>query len=813
MPIAGSFSGASARGVGEFNLKQDFNASAVIYAISNITGATPSSPSAGSCTYTTQTPHFLQVGWSVTIANVGGASSGSFSGSFTVTAVTPLTFRVANSVAGTATFSTNGITATVTPPSTWVCPPDVYSVEVLAIGGGGGGGSVINTSSTKTPAYTYTAGPAGGASTFGYSGNTYISAGGGSGQTQGTGSGQTIGTAYASAGGTATIGAGGSSGGYSGGQGFQGGGGAGGYAGAGGSSRDNSTFTISTAAASTSQSIASPPSANPGTYNANLIQTSTNHNYSVGEIVNISGVNTTFSTSVTSIVGTSSLATVNVTSGGSQFLANDSVTITGLTDYVSGTTTSLATTQSSKNITYTATNNFVATQLVQLSGASSIATITKVGATTSLITYTCANSLTTGQLVTISGLSRTAYNITGFVSSASSTQFTIAGTGFTALTAVADSGSVYNGHGNSYVTILSATASTFVVDPNGNNLVTGTACGTTRTITPTGTIKATFPGSSWMGSSWTVTSSTATTIVIATFFAGTLPSQSGTVSATPIGPNGYNEVISIPNPNQFYAYPTGSSTLRAGTGGTVTRIGQNGTGGSAASSANNGALVSGSATITGGGGTWLNGYVSPTTYSGYAGSPLLTDYMGGSAVVPITSAIDNGSGSTVVFTVASGYDLSTYLPVGSTISLAGLTSPYNIYIGSATVTAATSNTFSIASAQSAKTSASQSAFVFVRSAAGGSNLGLPSSSSYTNTYGGTFGGGGAGPIGSGGGGALAWANGISVVPGRSYTVSPGAGGQASIGTNTYYSTDGGGGHGVIRIMYGQTKAWPTTNVS
>ena len=272
MPITGSFSGASARGAGQFDLLQDANASAVVYAVTAITGATPSSPSAGSCTYSTGTPHYLQTGWSVTVANVGGATSGSFNGTFTVTAVTDLTFRVSNSVAGTATFTTNGLSATVTPPNTWLCPPNVYSVDVLAIGAGGGGGSVINTSSTKTPAYTYAAGPAGGASTFGYSGTNYVSAGGGSGQTQGTGSGQTLGTAYAAAGGAATVGSGYSSAGtFPGGQGVQGGGGAGGYAGAGGGSRDNSSFTISTAAATSSTSVGNPPGPVAGTYNANLI--------------------------------------------------------------------------------------------------------------------------------------------------------------------------------------------------------------------------------------------------------------------------------------------------------------------------------------------------------------------------------------------------------------------------------------------------------------------------------------------------------------------------------------------------------------
>ena len=896
MPIAGSFSGASARGTGEFNLLQDSNASVAIYAVSHLTAATPSSPSAGSCTYSTLTPHFLQVGWSVTIANVGGATGGSFNGTFTVTAVTPLTFRVSNSVTGTATLSTNGITATVRPPSTWVCPPNVYSVDVLAIGAGGGGGSVVNTGDSKTPTYTYTAGPRGGNTFFGeqtaveivyfasqvpnagqaeyiygtYPGaptittgmtvtvtgssvpgvnitnatvlgtgndgthqifyvannsstasqyltafaNAYVVAGGGSGQTQGTGSGQTLSVAYPASGGTAIINGGNSSsGGYSGGQGVQGGGGAGGYAGAGGSSQDNSTFTISTTTNSTSQTAPSPPFTISGAVTASLVTTSTSHNYSVGEIVNISGVNTTFSTTITSLVSTSTALTLNVTSGGTQFLAGDYVTFTGLTDYVSGSTSSIATTLSSKNATYTATNNFVAGQLVQLGGASSVATITRVGATTSLITYTCSNSLTTGQLVTIRGLSRSAYNITGFVSSASATQFTIAGSGFTTLTAATDSGSVYQGHGNEYITVLSATSSTFVVNPNGNNVVTGTACGTARTITPSGTIKATFAAA--LISSAFVSSSTSTTIVCGTVGSiGTLPSQSGTVTDTPTGIYGDTIIISTPATNQFYAYKVASGDLRAGTGGTVVRNGQNGSGGSGGSGSNAGVLRNdGAQAMFSGGGAWISGYVAPNPYNGYVGTSV-GNYMGGSSAVPIISAVDNGSGSTAVFTVNSDYPVSNYITVGESVQLAGLTSSFVTYNGSAMVTAATGTTFSIASTTSATGATAQSAFAWPTPTTGkGITRGVPASASTTGGAGGIYGGGGSGPRGSGGGGALAWANGISVVPGRSYNVSPGAGGQASIGTNTYYFTDGGGGHGVVRIMYGPTKAWPTTNVS
>lgn len=93
---------------------------------------------------------------------------------------------------------------------------------------------------------------------------------------------------------------------------------------------------------------------------------------------------------------------------------------------------------------------------------------------------------------------------------------------------------------------------------------------------------------------------------------------------------------------------------------------------------------------------------------------------------------------------------------------------------------------------------------------GGSNgeSGGPATS-WNGGRGGLYGGGGGSASGfylGGNGGALAWINNYVVVPGNSYNVTVGAGGQGSL--------DGGSGApGCVRIVWpGDTRQFPTTNV-
>jgi len=77
--------------------------------------------------------------------------------------------------------------------------------------------------------------------------------------------------------------------------------------------------------------------------------------------------------------------------------------------------------------------------------------------------------------------------------------------------------------------------------------------------------------------------------------------------------------------------------------------------------------------------------------------------------------------------------------------------------------------------------------------------------------GGLYGGGGGGTYAvCGGGGGLGWKNNISVTPGSSYTVVVGAAGAPNQGTSS--NNAGYGGQGVVRILWGAGRAFPTTSV-
>jgi hypothetical protein len=74
--------------------------------------------------------------------------------------------------------------------------------------------------------------------------------------------------------------------------------------------------------------------------------------------------------------------------------------------------------------------------------------------------------------------------------------------------------------------------------------------------------------------------------------------------------------------------------------------------------------------------------------------------------------------------------------------------------------------------------------------------------------GGVYGGGGGSGYGigfGGGGGGLGWKNNISVVPGQSYTVQVGAVNGTSV------ALVGHGGKGAVRIIWGQNRAFPSTD--
>lgn len=105
--------------------------------------------------------------------------------------------------------------------------------------------------------------------------------------------------------------------------------------------------------------------------------------------------------------------------------------------------------------------------------------------------------------------------------------------------------------------------------------------------------------------------------------------------------------------------------------------------------------------------------------------------------------------------------------------------------------------------------------------AGDGGSGGSSGNTYNQTpafLGGGYGGGSGTywsyPAG-GGGGALAWANGISVTAGSTITVYVGAGGDAQTLRN-YGSPGNGpgdGGNGAVRILWGDGRAFPSTDVN
>jgi len=75
--------------------------------------------------------------------------------------------------------------------------------------------------------------------------------------------------------------------------------------------------------------------------------------------------------------------------------------------------------------------------------------------------------------------------------------------------------------------------------------------------------------------------------------------------------------------------------------------------------------------------------------------------------------------------------------------------------------------------------------------------------------GGLYGGGGCGTYSiGGGGGGLGWKNNIPVTPGSAITVEVGSFGQPNAPTN--YS--GYGGEGAVRVLWGDGRAFPSTNV-
>lgn len=92
---------------------------------------------------------------------------------------------------------------------------------------------------------------------------------------------------------------------------------------------------------------------------------------------------------------------------------------------------------------------------------------------------------------------------------------------------------------------------------------------------------------------------------------------------------------------------------------------------------------------------------------------------------------------------------------------------------------------------------------------GASGVQYPNGNNSTGFVGGAYGAGGAGTYTiSGGGGGLGWKNNITVVPGQSYTVVVGAGGTKDPGASSFC---GRGGSGAVRIIWGDGRAFPSTN--
>jgi len=789
MPLVSSFSAASSRGEGEFNLLQDSNTSVIIYAVSTIIAATPSSPSAGSVTYQTTTRHFLQVGWSVVVANVGGASSGSYNGTFTVNSVTDVTFTVTNSATGTATFPYSPL-ATVTPPNTWTCPSNVYNIHVLCIGAGGGGGLVANSGSTKNAFYSYTSSPNGGTSAFKDGATTLIAASGGGGQTTSTSQPVLVSGGEYSI--TPPLGSSyqGYGGGKGGGGGY-GGGGAGGYSGDGGSAQDNSAFTISTLSIPTNTTNKSPstgmgatdttfvaPSppwdAPTSTAWVSLVNTTTPHNYAIGDLVNIFGGDSSYTSTVTSITyntGTG-IATYN-TSSAHYFQVGDAPVLDPLPSPTSGTVTSIQSLSTTGNTVYTASNTFGAGEIIQLTGAGgSNVTAYSVNAAGTLITYICSNSLAVNNVVTIDGLNISNVNLTGKITSRTATQFTVTVSGFPVISATGQSGVVYRGFGNREVTLASATSTTFTVNAAVTGFTGATPTATT-TMAPVGTITGAWNASYYMDSPTIASTPTATSFTAAISNGGPVSAISVLAYNNPGYVTGYGTVYAVPSTTSFKWNLDNTYTNRASSGGYTQRIATTGSGGSG-----------GSGTqyiyMWAGGGVWLNGTGALVPMNGYAN---VYQPGGGSSGVIIISG--SATASVATFTCDPRYPPNIYLTSGGQIDVYGLGAPFTGYnsLGSYpynTGTTATTFTMTSLGTISGGATIAISGTAYSLATAGEAGATFPTTTTSPGGRGGVFGGGGVGSVGGGGGGALAWLDNLSVIPGTTYTIQVGSGGIAPL---------------------------------
>jgi len=835
MPIASSLAGASVRGEGQFDLLQATNATAVIYAVSCATAA---SGTGSAITFQTAGFHYLNTIASPVTVTVANAPL--FNGSYTVASTTPTSFTVSSTATGNYSISQGaGYQATVSPMTTWTCPPNVYNISVLAIGGGGGGGNITNTASGKTPTYVYTSGTAGGNTSFGYSGTAYITAGGGVGQTA------TSSSYVQVSGGTYTISpplgiSSGATGGGYGGAGAGGGGGAGGYTGQGGNSHNVFEGAVSlTSMASGVTATISPPITIFATSEYTNVITASGHGFQVGEIINLTGINQTSTAGpVTSISNTDgSNTTVTVTNGASGVYPVDSVTISNLTDVAfAGSSASISTTSGSLNVTYNGfSHNFVVGQLVNITGVTSLATVTACSATATTATYyfNVPASATgwTGQLFTITGSPTAQFNITGFVrtvATGAAGNFTILGSSgtFSAQGKTTGSATVYQGYGNTNLMYVSATsASGFTASGNSFGLVaiTGSACSASRTsISLLGSPSAVWPIGS--NASLVITGSPSafavgsTLVLIGSNVIGKTPTgysaTSSVASAIPSGlttASGLGVAVAT-STNTFTWWNHSNNLMKPGTGGTAQRVTSNGTGGGGAAGGDQGALVTSSTTLTGlsGGGTQINGYVGSTLYSGVVGQSQNSGaFEGGSWFLPITAY--SSTTATATFEVNSNYPPNQYVNTGEYVNIGNIPS----FVGIQQVTGVTATSFSVSNGTSAARTVVTASAYPLKSQGNSTNSGLPATSNLSGSYGGNFGGGGMGQIGGGGGGSLAWINSLSVIPNTVYTVMVGIGGSASYtGTATayYQAFDGGGGHGALRIMYGQTHAFPNGTI-
>jgi hypothetical protein len=922
MPIASSLAGASVRGEGQFDLIQATNATAVIYAVSCATAA---SGTGSAITFQTAGFHYLDTLSSPVTVTIANAPS--FNGTFTVaTTPTPTSFTVSSTATGSYSISPqgSGYQATVSPMTTWTCPPNVYNISVAAIGAGGGGGNITNTGGSKTPTYVYTSGPAGGNTYFGNSavvtyftpnnpstgiasyvygyypgtptittgmnvtvtgssvagvnianatvigtgndGNghqtfsvanssstpaqyvtatvvdnaiptgAYITAGGGFGQTATS-------VSYVQvSGGTYTISpplgiSSGATGGGYGGMGGGGGGGAGGYTGQGGNSHSvfDTAISLTSMAGGATSSIA-PPLTNSGSssYYTNVI-TASGHGFQVGELIYLTGINQTSTAGpVTSISNTDGAnTTVTVTNGASGVYATDSVILYNLVDVTfAGSSASVSTTSGSLNVTYNGfSHNFVVGQFVYMGGVTSLATVTACSATGTTATYyfnvPASATAWTGQLVTIISSPTAQFNITGFVrtvATGAAGNFTILGSSgtFAAQGKVAGSATVYQGYGNTNLMYVSATgATTFTASGNANGAVsiTGSASSATRaTISLLGAPSAIWPVATQFGISGSATAAgSGSTFVLAAGVIGRTPTgysaPSSVASATPsyYPTSGVGAVVAS-STNTFTWWNGGNNLMKPGTGGTAQRVTSNGTGGGGAAGGDQGALVTGGVGSTGlsGGGTQINGYVGSTLYSGVVGQSQNSGvFEGGSWFLPITAY--SSTTATATLEVDPNYPPNKYVNTGEYVNI-GNSGPYD---GFRQVTGVTATSFSISNGTTAARTVVTASAYPQKSAGQTQPSGPPAISNKQGSYGGNFGGGGMGNVGGGGGGSVAWINSLSVIPNKVYTVMVGIGGSATFtGTaSAYYQAyDGGGGHGALRIMYGQTHAFPNGTI-